>query len=378
MDHFKSKIRGKFSLRSKRARDLTQERGRSSKSNTSSASASLTTTPSESSKPLATTTANFTLSDPSDCTNYLWARAYSLVEEREHKLIDEYKHQLADPGRDTATKADISSRQSVESLVKQLLDNREKKQWRISLLEKDITLRRQVERLTKFLLWSDPIVKSAVSTQPYAALAWSGVSVFLALLSSATTQNDAMLKGFNAIGEYRPLVEPLAKLYSYIVEYQARTICHLSSSQCSRAWKSITDSNSWSGTFEQINKQDKVCRDIIGPIEEKRTREITEKQLQQMQESQAILDDIREILKEGGNQARKFYEDEAERALLRDLASAFTDSSGNAELSWNQESGLESYKNINPERVPGTCEWFYGDERFRKWRAAHTSSFGRR
>lgn len=179
-------------------------------------------------------------------------------------------------------------------------------------------------------------------------------------------------------GEYRPLVEPLAKLYSYIVEYQARTICHLSSSQCSRAWKSITDSNSWSGTFEQINKQDKVCRDIIGPIEEKRTREITEKQLQQMQESQAILDDIREILKEGGNQARKFYEDEAERALLRDLASAFTDSSGNAELSWNQESGLESYKNINPERVPGTCEWFYGDERFRKWRAAHTSSFGRR
>ncbi|KAH2487510.1 hypothetical protein KXW70_005998 [Aspergillus fumigatus] len=341
MDHFKSKIRGKFSLRSKRARDLTQERGRSSKSNTSSASASLTTTPSESSKPLATTTANFTLSDPSDCTDYLWARAYSLVEEREHELIDEYKHQLADPGRDTATKADISSRQSVESLVKQLLDNREKKQWRISLLEKDITLRRQVERLTKFLLWSDPIVKSAVSTQPYAALAWSGVSVFLALLSSATTQNDAMLKGFNAIGS----------------DYMSPVILSM---------------------FSRLEKYNRLQQDIIGPIEEKRTREITEKQLQQMQESQAILDDIREILKEGGNQARKFYEDEAERALLRDLASAFTDSSGNAELSWNQESGLESYKNINPERVPGTCEWFYGDERFRKWRAAHTSSFGRR
>lgn len=190
MDHFKSKIRGKFSLRSKRARDLTQERGRSSKSNTSSASASLTTTPSESSKPLATTTANFTLSDPSDCTDYLWARAYSLVEEREHELIDEYKHQLADPGRDTATKADISSRQSVESLVKQLLDNQEKKQWRISLLEKDITLRRQVERLTKFLLWSDPIVKSAVSTQPYAALAWSGVSVFLAVSAAFSSHSN--------------------------------------------------------------------------------------------------------------------------------------------------------------------------------------------
>jgi hypothetical protein len=31
----------------------------------------------------------------------------------------------------------------------------------------------------QFLLWSGPIVKDALSAQPYAALAWSGVSLLL-------------------------------------------------------------------------------------------------------------------------------------------------------------------------------------------------------
>jgi hypothetical protein len=203
-----------------------------------------------------------------------------------------------------------------------------------------------------------------------------------------------MLKGFNAIGDlqvywhvceesyikaghrgdYEPLAEPLAKLYSYIIEYQARSICYLSASQHSRAWKSITDSNNWSGILEKIDKQDQICRDIIGPIEAKRTRDAANAQLLQIRESQNILNNIREILKEGSEETRKFHESKAERELLRDLASAFTESSRNNDLSWNQESGLESYKNLNSERVPGTCEWFYSDEKFRKWRTTDAAN----
>lgn len=70
---------------------------------------------------------------------------------------------------------------SVESIVRQLMNDRNKKQWRISLLGKDVCIRQQVERLAKFLLWSDPLVKAVVSAQPCAALAWSGVSFFLSV-----------------------------------------------------------------------------------------------------------------------------------------------------------------------------------------------------
>ncbi|GLA81067.1 hypothetical protein AtubIFM56815_004700 [Aspergillus tubingensis] len=391
-----SKIRGKLSSKARKGPNSASERAKSSRAPASTALTTITTEATKHTEAIGTNSLSW---NSLDCTDDLWNRAYTLVQGREPELMEEYRRQIAvvhqEDGQAAGT--DLTCRKSVESLVKHLLDHRENRRWRISLLGKDVTLRRQVERLTKFLIWSDPIVKTAVCTQPYAALAWSGVSTFVALLSSGATQGGTMLKGFNYTtdlqiywqvceesyfksenneGHYLSLVEPLAKLYSYIVEYQARTICYLSGPQKTRAWRSMTGSNDWSATIEQIKKQDQVCRDILGPVEAKITRDTAARQLQQMQESQTILHDIRKILREGENQAKKVHEDEAERALLQDLTSAFSDSSrSHAESSCEaQYAGLESYKNLNPERVPGTCEWFFKDERFCNWRASESSS----
>jgi hypothetical protein len=79
--------------------------------------------------------------------------------------------------------------------------------------------------------------------------------------------------------------------------------------------------------------------------------------LREIQESRTtILDRIRRALEEGGKQAQRTYEDEKERDLLRDLASNY-----------------EGYKDFNPKKVEGICEWFFNDTRFRKWRDSGTS-----
>src|SRR6266566_1223909 len=108
-----------------------------------------------------------------------WTSAYEIVQEREPDLMTDYKKHLASVHGGDAPDADLSTPRSVESIVKKFLDDREAKQWRVSLLDSDIKIREQAERLVKFLLWSDPIVKTAVTAQPYAALAWSGVSLLL-------------------------------------------------------------------------------------------------------------------------------------------------------------------------------------------------------
>ena len=54
-------------------------------------------------------------------------------------------------------------------------------------------IRNQVERLTKFLQWSDPLVKAAVSAQPYAALAWSVVGLLLPASSEMTCRATKLL-----------------------------------------------------------------------------------------------------------------------------------------------------------------------------------------
>ncbi|KAJ9483962.1 hypothetical protein VN97_g9429 [Penicillium thymicola] len=326
----------------------------------------------------ADTTPTF-LSDSNDP----WALAYVILQKREPKLIEYYQTHLSlaqrngsvDPA--DAVDADLSNPRSVESMMTRLLEDREQKQWKVSLLGKGVKIREQTEKLAKFLLWADPVVKNAVSTQPYAALAWAGVSLLLPLLSSSTTANLAMLKGFDSIdnvqiywnicekrylqsehmGEYRDLIKPLATLYSYIIEYQARAICHLSEAQLSRGWKNIAGENDWEGMKSKIETSSEDCSSYLPHLELGEIRNHRDRQLQEIKESRSILDEIYNVLKEDTSRNQKNYEDQNERHLLQTLASDYEDD-----------------KNYNPLRVPGTCEWFFEGNDFRNWRDSNTSS----
>jgi len=110
-----------------------------------------------------------------------------------------------------------------------------------------------------------------------------------------------MLKGFNSIGDvqvywaiceksylqsehrqhYQRLIEPLAKLYSYIIEYQARVICHLSRAQLSRAWQNVAGWKDWNSATE-IDKLSKECSSCIAHLNEGEIRERWNCQLQEI------------------------------------------------------------------------------------------------
>lgn len=113
--------------------------------------------------------------------DYLWTRSFEIFKERdcEQDLMASYIKHLSSLQGDSTSSIDLSNRESVATAVNELLADREKKQWKIRIRNHDIKMRSQVEKLAKFLLWSDPLVKNAVSAQPYAALAWSGVSLIL-------------------------------------------------------------------------------------------------------------------------------------------------------------------------------------------------------
>jgi len=123
---------------------------------------------------------------PTSDTPDVWELAYERFREQEPELAGDYNKQL--PGNATAISG-ISDRQCIETALEKLLKDRENKQWKISFPGgHKLKIRKQVESLTKFLQWSDPLVKTALSTQPYAALAWSGVSLLLPVSSEMTCQ----------------------------------------------------------------------------------------------------------------------------------------------------------------------------------------------
>jgi hypothetical protein len=95
----------------------------------------------------------------------LWLRAYTVLQKQQPELMKAYSTHLASLQHDQEHGSGIPNERSVKSVVNQLLDDREKKQYRVPLLKKDVKIRDQVEKVARFVLWFDPIVKNAVSTQ---------------------------------------------------------------------------------------------------------------------------------------------------------------------------------------------------------------------
>ena len=153
--------------------------------------------------------------------------------------------------------------------------------------------------------------------------------------------------------EYQDLIPLVAKLYSHIVEYQARVICRLSRAQLSRAWENVAGWNDWDGKIAEIQRMNDQYRASFSLLQ---ADEIFKLELQKMEKFQDILDEIRAIPEATGREIQKLNVSQEEKDLLEDLASDY-----------------EKWKDYNPQKVEGTCEWFFMDDRFRKWK---DSNFG--
>lgn len=101
-------------------------------------------------------------------------RAYKALEIRDPDLVANYARHL-DPAWDSST----APTQSALDFIQQKLQDKEVKKWVFHLGSESIKVREQGEKIIKFILWSNRFISAAVSARPYAALAWSGVSILL-------------------------------------------------------------------------------------------------------------------------------------------------------------------------------------------------------
>jgi ankyrin repeat protein len=190
-------------------------------------------------------------------------------------------------------------------------------------------------------------------------------------------QTETMLKGFNYACDLQrywkfckkmylsgsetstreDLLDALVELYSQILEYQARVICHLSSGPLARAWREIKKSENWEEKKTEIERASEVCKQYITASQDKTMTDMVRDQWQRIEQSAAVQQAILEQLNQIKTQSERQYQDEKERRLMSDLASYY-----------------ESDKDFNPQSVKGTCKWFFTDDRFCDWRDSLTSN----
>ena len=115
--------------------------------------------------------------EPANPPFNLWKQAYEQLKAREPSLIAAFEdflqkqygsHHLSPTNDDFITEV-------VESSV----EKNEARQLVVRIRRERISIRKAGENVIRTILWANDFISAAISSQPYAALAWSGVSILL-------------------------------------------------------------------------------------------------------------------------------------------------------------------------------------------------------
>jgi len=255
------------------------------------------------------------------------------------------------------------------------LVQQDSRQLIVTMFNKRIKVREQGDKIVKLIMWSKDLISAAASVEPHAAIAWAGVSLLLPLVLNNSEQKHDMLAGLEQISNLILLYKfredlyltgslPLAPaledfeyrvtgLYDKILEYQIRAYLHLRHQTFTRGVRNLVKWDDWSGLLSAILTLDSLCvkfTDLID-VEKEQTYMSSQSTHSRMQI------DIEKSILDGIAAITRSQREQSNNKCLQALSSDY-----------------KGQKNLIPERVPRTCEWFLNDKRFLDWRDKKSSA----
>ncbi|KAH0559465.1 hypothetical protein GP486_004019 [Trichoglossum hirsutum] len=324
----------------------------------------------------------------------LWDRAYENLCRENEELVNDYNKALvSEPGIDSVDSLDdpLTREEQMSRFINKKLADMKEKQWRIRLGSKSVGVRNQVDHIVKVVMVAKDIAPTPTTVNPvHAGLPWAGVCILLTLVVNDTIQRTAAVNGLEKVSRLIPryteiervyfqgeefalkgdLEAAVIKLYAHILEFEARAACQFSRSTMFQAARNIAKADDWEGVLVKIDELEMACEKLTWRID-------ANDQRARMKHVATILDGqdrrVEELLKR----------DEEHWKLVSEELKA-----GREEQSeWHRNAGwsdchrsfrttpYEADKDRNPDRVPGTCEWFLEHPRYQKWRDERGSSW---
>ena len=147
------------------------------------------------------------------------------------------------------------------------------------------------------------------------------------------------------------LVQAVVKLYSNIFEYQARLIYHLSRRPLRRGIRGTLKLDNWEDMLKQVQTSNDNCMQYCSLSDREREKAFYNNESTHMLRSGDFQKRILDMFEASQASRQQDRQDDKEAELLQTLASDYI-----------------SDKDSISERIPGTCKWFFEDDRFLKWR----------
>ncbi|KAL8696786.1 MAG: hypothetical protein Q9201_007476, partial [Fulgogasparrea decipioides] len=279
----------------------------------------------------------------------LWALAYEKLRQKNPELTQKFTDCLEintnAPSNEVGSGMDQMAQKAIEK-IQNIEDSK-----------KHTGTAMAVRKAVDIVIASKSFISSAVLANPYAAIAWSGVSLLLPLLLNPTQEHEAAQEGLEYIINLMDVYElqektylraddaalsslrsGIIRLYSMIMDYEATLLVYLHELSAKRWTKSVFNAGVWSNRVQDIRKHETNCKAMTNAIAEART------------------ESRREGERQWQDELRQKDRKEEEQRHMRMLYS-------------NYEQG----KNVNQEPVPGTCKWFLSHSNFLSWRKSQHS-----
>lgn len=106
----------------------------------------------------------------------LWAQAYVTLAAKEPDVVSDYEQYYHEQGH-LGTRFEPASH--MDGIIRQIYSDRKTRQLVVTLAGKSFKIREIGEKIVQFIWESKDLITTAASTEPHAALAWSGVSQLL-------------------------------------------------------------------------------------------------------------------------------------------------------------------------------------------------------
>lgn len=144
----------------------------------------------------------------------------------------------------------------------------------------------------------------------------------------------------------------LKELYLRILRFQARSICQFSHNPLSGGVRSVFKMDDWDALLQDVKFQEANCQKFFDLVKDQEALDAREKR--HRQRTSLLLDKLEEL-----NHEIKGIQDKLEEIHFSDEESKCFETL--------RTSNYRAQKDLNPERLPGTCKWILDHPKYQNW-----------
>ncbi|KAK4085199.1 uncharacterized protein Triagg1_189 [Trichoderma aggressivum f. europaeum] len=219
----------------------------------------------------------------------LWSLAYERLRREDPQLINDYENKARESltaGLGYTIGSKTSIRERMDAILRSKMDENNRDAWKIKFGGSEVQVKNLVQPVLGVVNWANEYITGALKPNPYASIAWVGVSLILPLFMHPSEQGTSLAKGLEYIsslivqsrmredlyvrryeatthGRELPQLshvvykDSLEMLYRSILRFQATSYCYYAHNAAFRLGLDIVKWDDWSLLLGQIQEQER-------------------------------------------------------------------------------------------------------------------------